>query len=289
MTKLVEFVLATRPWSFTAAAVPILISAAVCKVSLLSEVFLRAFVMGIAIQAGANLTNTYFDYVNGLDTKDGGEKTLVEGKLSAKEVWFLSVSCYACGLIAIVPYLLQQNILLTMIFAFGVFLAYYYTANPVGLKYKALGDIAIFLCFGPLLMQCCSILFTGELRPDLYLYAVPIGLLTELILHVNNVRDIKQDARAGAITVANLLGENLSYLMFLILLGGSYVALAYIAYYYHWGCLAAFVTMPLAFSLNSTYLKKNNPDIPGEVAQLHLPFGLLMMGGILMTSRGLVP
>lgn len=288
MTKLIEYILAMRPWSFTAAAVPILISAAVCKTNLLSEAFVRAFVMGICIQAGANLTNTYFDFINGLDTKDGGEKTLVDGKLTAQEVWLLSLACYLSGLFAIAPYLLQQNLLLAIIVAFGVFLAYYYTANPIGLKYKALGDIAIFLCFGPLLMQCCSILFTGELRPELYLYAVPIGLLTELILHVNNVRDIKQDARAGAITIANLLGENLSYLVFLILLGGSYVALAYIAFYHHWGCLAGFATMPLAVSLNKTYLKKNNPDIPGEVAQLHLPFGLLMMGGILMTSRGLV-
>ena len=65
-----EYVIATRPWSFTAAAIPILVTGAVVAPSMiLSTNFLRCLVMGITVQAGANLTNTYFDYVNGFDTK----------------------------------------------------------------------------------------------------------------------------------------------------------------------------------------------------------------------------
>jgi 1,4-dihydroxy-2-naphthoate octaprenyltransferase len=40
---------------------------------------LQAFIFGICVQAGANLTNTYYDFINGNDTKDdSGDRALVD-------------------------------------------------------------------------------------------------------------------------------------------------------------------------------------------------------------------
>jgi 1,4-dihydroxy-2-naphthoate octaprenyltransferase len=115
------------------------------------------------------------------------------------------------GIAAVLPIIISstEKQLLT-IFSSGILLAFFYTADPIGLKYHALGDITIFLCFGPLLMECTSLLLTGSLYAPLLIYSFPIGLLTEAILHANNARDIKADAAAGgkilsAISIISIL------------------------------------------------------------------------------------
>ena len=67
MDSIMEYLVATRPWSFTAAVVPILVTTAVLHANFLSVEFAQAMIMGISVQAAANLTNTYFDFVNGVD------------------------------------------------------------------------------------------------------------------------------------------------------------------------------------------------------------------------------
>ena len=47
-----EYIIATRPWSFTAGIIPVLITAAVSQVSITSTSFIRAAIMAIAVQAG---------------------------------------------------------------------------------------------------------------------------------------------------------------------------------------------------------------------------------------------
>ena len=90
-STLMEYVLATRPWSFTCGFIPVMITAAVVGSSFLSVNFFRAAIMAIAVQAGANLTNTYYDFINGVDTKAHGERTIVEKRVSAGGVFMLSM------------------------------------------------------------------------------------------------------------------------------------------------------------------------------------------------------
>lgn len=286
-----EYILAMRPWSFTAAIVPVAVTTAVVGSSFSSPIFLRAMAMGVCIQAGANLTNTYFDFANGVDNRgtNNGEKTLVDRKVSPLGITMLSFICYSLGIGAILPVMIAKyDTQLLFIVALGVLLAFFYTANPVGLKYKALGDITIFVCFGPLLMQCTSMLLTGSIHPDIYLYSIPIGLLTEGILHANNARDIKSDTLAGAVTLASILGFDYSYYFYVLLLVGAYLSVAVISFYQHYGCLLTLLTLPLALNLNHKFLKNDMTTLPEETAQTHLPFGLLLLVGILSTSTGIV-
>lgn len=80
---LFNYVIATRPWSFTASIIPILITAALLYKSHPSQVsfveVLRVILIIVFVQAGANLTNTYYDYVSGVDNKKTiGDRTLVD-------------------------------------------------------------------------------------------------------------------------------------------------------------------------------------------------------------------
>ena len=215
---------------------------------------------------------------------------------------------YLIAIAAILPTLMNaSDTTLLTVFVIGVVLAYFYTANPIGraltnarmhslthsliqlgLKYIALGDITIFLCFGPLLMQCTSILLTVKTDDILYIYSIPIGLLTEGILHANNARDIKADTKIGAYTLASLIGIDLSYVFYILLFIGSYVTSIVISLFYHWGCVATLLTLPLTYGLIKKFKDRDLLTLPEETAQMHLPFGLLLLFGILVTNGGLL-
>lgn len=286
-----DIIVASRPWSFTASIVPILVTTAVCQFPLVDVLFARVMAIGLFIQAGANLTNTYFDYLNGVDTKQHNhDPTLVDKKMYPVTMFIFAIACYGAGIVLCLPAIVQQGVdkSLAVIFSVGLALGFFYTASPVGLKYRALGDITIFLCFGPLLMQFTSLMLQGEMRTDLYLYSVPVGLLTEAILHTNNARDIKADTIAGATTLASLIGFQNSYYFFVLLLLGSYGGVLWIALWQHAGCLLSFLTLPLAYGLVKKFKEKNMSDLTEDTAKMHLPFGILMFVGILCTSKGLL-
>lgn len=283
-----EYVLATRPWSFTCGFIPVMVTAAVLGTSFLSIDFARAIVMAIAVQAGGNLTNTYYDFVNGVDTKAHGEKTIVDKKVSSAGVFMLSIFCYVLAFFAVLPVIISAADYQTMlgVFAAGVLLAFFYTAKPVGLKYCALGDITIFVCFGPLLMQGTSLILSGSTNDLLYIYSIPVGLMTEAVLMANNARDIKADTLAGAVTLASLLGTINSFYAYCFLFIGAFASNAFIAMFYNWGCIFTFITLPLVLGLCKDFKAGRMADLVEETAKVHLPYGVLMILGILFTNKG---
>lgn len=286
-----DYLIATRPWSFTAAIIPVLVTTAVVKFPFLSVDFLRVLLMAISVQSAANLTNTYYDFINGVDSKhvEGGETTLVDKKVSETGVISLSIFFYIIGFLCILPNLLSLHSMeLYSIFFGGVALAYSYTATPIGLKYKALGDLTIFVCFGPLLMQGTSLFLTGKTNFLLYFYALPIGLITENILHANNIRDIKADSHAGITTLAIVLGFENSYALYVFFFMLSYLTTLYIAVYYHWGCIMALLTIPITLNLCSICSSGKLMQLPEETAKLHTIFGVLLLFGICLTDNGIL-
>jgi len=299
MTIIQEYLVALRPWSFTASIIPVCITAAVTNSSFLSWEFGRALAMAVFIHSGANLTNTYYDYVLGIDTKAyNHDGTLVEQKISTSGLFLYSIICYGVGILAILPSLPHNfssleydtnspEFMTLSIFAIGVLLAFGYTAGSFGLKYMALGDITIFLCFGSLLMECTCLMLTQTISLPLLYYSIPMGLLTEGILHVNNTRDIKNDRLSGIITLATLIDFENSFYFFVFLLIGSYLSAMIVAWYEHVGCLLVLLTMPAAWQLIHKFSKQQFLTLCEETAQFHLFFGVCLLIGIVSTTFGL--
>jgi len=152
----------------------------------------------------------------------------------------------------------------------------------------AMGDFTIFLCFGPLLMQCTSIILTGEMQSKLIYYCVPIGLLTEAIVHANNARDISSDASAGFSTTASLLGLEYSRILYNSLIIGAYISALVIATLHHCGCILVVLSAPLALGVMKQFSRNDLLTLDADTAKMHLPFGLLLWAGILLSSEGLI-
>ncbi|CAM9369113.1 unnamed protein product [Phaeothamnion confervicola] len=278
-------VIAARPWSFSAAVIPVWLTAALMRqtegLPIMGWPFLQALVMAVLVQAGANLINSLVDFQMGVDTEaSSGDRCLVDRTVTPRGVLLVGIVCFAGATAIMAPHLLAGGAAVVSIYVAGTALSLLYTAAPVSLKYRALGDVTIFVCFGPLLMQCTALLLTGRLQLWTMPYAVPVALLTECILHANNARDIYQDMKAGISTLATVIGFRNSQWLYCAMVGASYVTAAALAAGRFWGCGLVALTLPMAYAVMRDFEPKSMHNMDERTAQLHLLFGVLLSIGV---------
>lgn len=273
---------ATRPWSWTASAVPVLVTAKL-QGKLCTFDCARVLGMGIFAQSAGNLINSYYDYVKKIDTKEAaGDDTIVAGHISPASCLPLTALCVAAAAV-LVSDALRTIPAFRVWFASGIGLALFYTAPPFSLKYRSLGDVCILAAFGPVIMQGCSTVLTGESDNSVNAYGIPIAILTEGILWANNARDIEADTRAGVTTVCASIGFNASRTVYSGMLLTSYAACGLLAAWRRKpGLLLPMLTLPIMQQVLGQFKEgeKEMKEAPDRTAQLHLPFGLMMLLGL---------
>ena len=208
-----RWLIATRPWSFPASLVPVALAGAATHrlhgTDLMSLDFILVTLLILLTHAAANLCNTYFDFKNGVDTENADDRALVDATVDAAALMKLSLALFAAAAVLLARFSLSVGPAFAYIAGPGLILAVGYTATPINLKAKGLSDVVIFLCFGPLLVLAVYLAIAGDavsLEGSLTQLAlsIPIGLLTDAILHANNTRDIVTDKAANVLTVAQV-------------------------------------------------------------------------------------
>jgi len=289
-----------RPWSWTAGTVPVLITAKL-QGKLLTTDALRLLIMTIGAQSAGNAINSYYDYMKKIDTKEeAGDGSVVDGHLSEKLCLPVAAGCILGSALASLKFF--GNAMFSKLFLLGTGLSVFYTAPPFCLKYYALGDIVILATFGPVLMQACSVALTGAVDNSVNAYSVPITILTEAILWANNARDIKADRRAGVTTVCGALGFDKSKRLYQLMVAFSYAACVLLGLQRRKpGLFLPLLTLPIAVTTLRQFTEDdfkvdangNIPEgavpsmkeAPDRTAQLHLPFGLLMLLGLALDEK----
>jgi 1,4-dihydroxy-2-naphthoate octaprenyltransferase len=222
------WLLAMRLPSLTAAIVPVLVgTAAAADEEFHAWLFVLALLGSMALQAGTNLINDYYDHQLGTDTESslGPSGVIQRGLLSPTAV--LAGGVVAMGVGAAVGFILVLAAgwpVLVLGFA-SVFVGYAYTAPPLKLAYRGLGELTSFLFMGPVIVMGAAYVQTEHFTWQALLVSLPVGFLVASILHANNIRDIENDRRNNKRTLASLLGRP----------GADYEMLALIA--------AAFLTL----------------------------------------------
>lgn len=190
-----------------------------------------------------NVFNDYFDVKDGTDEANAEYFQQVSGGSRAIELGLISLNgTKKLGIILTILSLAIAGIILTMvhpsnssyviqIVLAGLFLGFFYTARPLRLvARRGLGEVAIFLSFGPLLTLGAGFaMFDGALLETEYfmnclLLGFPLGLLTTNILLINEFPDMKSDAKTGKNHLVVTFGKKTSrwiYLLFLLLAVGS--------------------------------------------------------------------
>jgi 1,4-dihydroxy-2-naphthoate octaprenyltransferase len=242
--------------------------------------------------AGINVLSDYVDYRRGVDgwATLGSSRVLVDGLMSPAQARRLALALLALAAVAGGTLVVLRGLPVAALAAAGAVLGIFYTAPPVGLKYRGLGDLAVFTAFGPLMALGAYYVQTQTFAVRPLLLSVPLGLLTVAILHGNNLRDMADDTRAGFRTTASALGPRGSAIYYLALLAAAYAAtLAAIAlgWLSWWGLLVG-LTVPLAWrAVRAAFHPRRVAFtfLDLVTAKLHFYFGLLLVAAVLLGGR----
>lgn len=288
--KWLAYFKATRPFAFTATLISVLVGTLLSPhVNLI--LFSLAFLGVLFIHAGVNALNDLMDYRYGVDDwlVLGASRTLQDGLLTLREQTLLVVLLLSIGTVIGILLALLKGMWVIYIGLIGGILGVFYQIKPIGFKYRALGDLAVFFAFGPLLAEGAYYVQTGHLSWLPFLAAIPIGLLVIGILHGNNFRDLVEDVQAGYHTVASLLGKKGSSYYYAGLVAFAYVLLiAFVTLkILPWQTLITLITLPVALknirlAYRPDYLQFGLLDL--FTAQLHLFFGITMSLGLFISK-----
>ena len=278
------WVLATRPWSFPASAMPVLVTLVYlgwCGYAIDWLAGVWALLNIVIFHAAANTWSDYFDYKRGVDREDAiGGMSIVSGEFRAVEIKRLAWCLLSVAVVAGVVLMLHVGLPVLYFGLPGCALILLYP----WLKYHALGDLDIFFTYSVLPILGTSYVVTGDLRTESIWLMLPIGLITVGILHVNNARDIEQDSRAGIKTFAMLIGKKASVYVYLaeLLLPFVCILVAAICGAMPWWALVVVIALKPAIDNCRAMLKlptegmKALIGIDEKTAQLQLMFSLLL-------------
>jgi 1,4-dihydroxy-2-naphthoate octaprenyltransferase len=267
---------ALRAFSLPASVLPVLLAtAAVAPVGRWRwDVLLAALAGAGLLHLAGNLLNDYFDYRYKVDRRTHDDdnrpgRLLVRRQLLPNDVLVEALACLAAAL-ALGGYLTWQCGWGIVWFGLaGGAGLYAYTGPPLKLKYRALGELNIFLVFGPLLMAGSAWAQTGRWEPMALLLSIPVGLATTAILVGNNFRDRQEDGQAGIRTIGHFANGNVARLVYVALVTGAALGLAGIGLFTgRWLLLACPLTLLLLGKALGCILRNQRlPDIDAHTAR----------------------
>lgn len=280
---------AARPRTLTATYVPLGLAAAISIGDGTFQLvpFVLALIGALLLQIAANLINEYFDYRRGAeDLKQAGQGMILKtGLLTPREILIGAIVTVVGGALIGLFLLFQSGSLLLWIGLGGVLVVITYTAGPFPLAYNGLGEIAVFIFMGPLMILGAYYVMAREFSPVPLLVGIPVGFMVAAILHANNVRDMDADRAVNKRTLAVLLGRRAANAEYILLVGGAYVMVALMVVFgvMPVTTLIAAITLPEALRLIRIVTTSNDTALlhqaQGRTAKLHGAFGLWLVIG----------
>jgi 1,4-dihydroxy-2-naphthoate octaprenyltransferase len=244
-------------------------------------------VLGIfAIEVAKNASGEIFDFDSGADLAvasqdrspfSGGKRVLVEGLLTRGETAAISAVGYLIGVGAGFWIVAGREPKILWIGIAGVACAYLYHAPPFKLSYRGLGELAVALCYGPLIAAGAYLVQRGRIAPAVLLASLPLGLLIGAFLWINEFPDCGADQSAGKRTLVVRLGRHRASQTFAFIVVSAFGLLALVMLLEQRPALGlGFVAAPPAMSAVRRVWR--NPEQTREIvpAQAHTLLSFLL-------------
>ncbi|MEI7910883.1 MAG: 1,4-dihydroxy-2-naphthoate octaprenyltransferase [Verrucomicrobiota bacterium] len=277
--------LAARPKTLPAAVVPVWAACVLAwKLTGVFHLTLALCTLGgaVAIQIATNFFNDAIDSHKGADTarRLGPKRVTASGLLSPRAVLGLALGflLLAAGFGSVLYQARGWPILI--IGGPSLFLAYGYTGGPFPLAYRGLGEVFVILFFGFVAVAGTVFIQTGTWPPAAGLLGLQIGLLSAVLISINNLRDRAEDATTGKRTLAVRFGHQAAVaviateLVLAAAAGGAWIALGLL-----WLALAGLPIVLLGWRI----VHGVRTSAPGPIYNRLLALGgvlLLMFAGI---------
>uniref|UniRef100_A0A7J3X733 1,4-dihydroxy-2-naphthoate prenyltransferase n=1 Tax=Thermofilum pendens TaxID=2269 RepID=A0A7J3X733_THEPE len=291
MSKLKMWVVATRPWSFAMTFVSITGATAYTymRFHAFDPLYYLAVLVGVTLlHAAANVLNDYYDTVRGVDVP-GAPTTLyrphpiLTGFTTPQRLRDFGLALLAGGLAIAVALATVRTLVVVLLALAGVVLLFTYSGPP-GLKYRALGELGVFLSWGVFMWLGTCYVMAGELALDPVAAGAPVGMLVSAVLTANNLRDMEFDRSRGAITLAVLLGREKGLTFYAAEVFGAYAATALLVLLrvlppYS---LLVLLALPQAVGIVRRFRSSIPENADPLTAQLAQNFGMLYIAGFLL-------
>ena len=223
-----------------------------------------------ALHLGANLLNDYYDSFGSdplnvhVTPFSGGSRVIQNQQLSAETVRWMAYSFLtlgvACGLALI--YLGRPGVALLGLF--GLLAGYLYSASPLQLMSLGLGEVTIFLAFGPPLSLGAYYVQTGSFKPAGAAVGLPLAFLITAILWINEFPDLKADADAGKNHLVVRLGLRVSRWVYAGLMLAPFVSLFFLMEFFRLPDLIVAALLPLPLAVKAIRLAWRTPPTDPE-------------------------
>jgi 1,4-dihydroxy-2-naphthoate octaprenyltransferase len=284
--------LASRPWSFSMTAISVSVgsAAAALEGAFSWPLYLLALIGAVMMHAASNLINDHDDVLHGVDAPDVPTARyrphpLMEGRIGVEQVRRAAYLLYALAALIGIYLAAVRGWTVFWIGLVGTAAGLTYTAAPLKYKYKALGEVSVFLMWGPLMVSGAYFVQRQALSLEALAISLPFGVLVALVLLANNIRDIPYDRRKGIVTLAIVMGERQGLRLYLALVVAAYLAvvgMSLLGPLQAWS-LIVLLSVPLALKLLRQMARDVPLDADAQTAKLDTAFGVLLVASLVLT------
>jgi 1,4-dihydroxy-2-naphthoate octaprenyltransferase len=288
-----EVLISTRPWSFPMTIISITFG--VVLSFYLDKIFdpilyVLTLIGSVSLHAAANVINDYYDAKFGVD-KPGAPTTkyrphpVVAGFLEPNDLLKMTFIFSLLSLLIAFYLSLVSGYLAFILGALGLVFALSYTSPPFNYKYKALGEVFVLLCWGPIMVLGAYYVQTSMVNIIPIVASLSIGLMVSAVLLANNIRDIEYDSSVNIKTIAIILGKDNALKLYGLMLISSYILILIMVLMGVLGLptLLVFVTLPKAVNLVRSFMREVPDTADPQTAQLVMNFGILLIVGIILS------
>lgn len=223
------WLVAARPATLLASVAPVLVGTGVAigNDAFRPVVFAVALATAVALNLAANFANDASDAARGADSpaRIGPPRAVAGGLLTASQVWGATVLTLAAAVAGGVYLALEAGWAVVVIGAASIAALLAYTGGPLPYGYRGLGELFVFIFFGPVAVVGSRFIHDGQAPAAAWILAIPVGLLAAAILVANNVRDIESDRAAAKRTLAVLIGLDGARRLYAVLLIAAFTVI----------------------------------------------------------------
>ena len=245
------WMLAVRPKTLGAALAPILIGTAMAFAEGKGHTgaALAALLGALLIQIGTNISNDYFDFIKGADTKERlGPMRATQAGLVTPEAMFRNfILVFGLAFLVGIYLVYRGGWPIVIIGILSIASGILYTGGPMPLGYMGLGDLFVLFFFGPVAVGGTFYVQSLEISEVVILAGFGPGLLATALLAVNNLRDEPTDKKVGKRTLAVRIGPGFARLEYLTAFTLALILPFVLAFWTdtHWlACLSALILIP---------------------------------------------
>ena len=237
MRSIGTYLLATRPQFLPGIIIPVGVGAAAAWRAAGAfdlPLFLLTIAAAVLYHGGMNALNDYFDSINGTDEINtgaltpftGGSRFIQTGLLTRAETFGLGASLVAAGSAIGLWLAIETTPLLLVIGAAGLFSGFFYSAPPIFLAGRGLGELTVGLNFGLFAVTGSYVVQTSTIAAEAVFASLPVAFLITALLYVNEFPDYEADRASGKRTLVVRLGPRRARYGLAAIVAGAYLSVA---------------------------------------------------------------